>query len=337
MYQSVTAFRNFLFDHRIWVYKPTKFDIYTISVGNLTVGGTGKTPMIEYLIHLLKSKYKIATISRGYGRKTKGIIMADDTSTPETIGDEPAQFYRKFAPQVHVMVGEQRSVAIPRLLSQHPETQVILLDDAYQHRWVLPHLNILLTDYNRLFFKDYVLPMGLLRESRNGANRADVIVITKCPEELDYKKEYIKLKLSNYITKPKVPLFFTNLKYGAPIPIYNPALFFDSEADILLFCGIANPKPLLEYLESNFNLVKTEAFADHYSYKLKDIDQIIAIFSSMGNNKKCMLTTEKDMVKLVGNQFEEKLKGFPVFYVPIEVNFMENENAFRKLILKGLK
>ena len=293
--------------------------------------------MIEYLIKLLQKKHKVGTISRGYGRKTKGIILAGEEDNAETIGDEPLQFYRKFSPKVHVMVGEHRSVAIPKLLSLKPETQVVLLDDAFQHRWVLPHLNIMLTDYNRLFFKDFILPVGRLRESRSGVNRADVIIITKCPDELGYMKEYIKIKLSKYVTKEKVPLFFTGLKYGTPIPVYNKELEFDIQADLMLFCGIADPKPLISYLENKYSLKNTEIFSDHFSYQPKDIDHIIAKFEATNSKHKCLITTEKDMVKLLNEDLKAKLIDYPVFYISIEVNFLENESAFQKIVLKGLK
>lgn len=337
LYNIITTIRNVLFDHKIGGYQPTLFDIHTISVGNLSVGGTGKTPMVEYLAKFLKDSYKVAIISRGYGRKTAGILLADSYSTPQTIGDEPMQYYQKFSPNVQIMVGEHRSIAIPNLLSIKPETQVILLDDAFQHRWVLPHLNILLTDYNRLFFKDYVVPMGRLRENRNGARRADVIIITKCPKNIAQKKENIKIKISPYITKSKIPIFFTTINYGQPLPIYNTNLKFKNKAQILLFTGIAHADQLNVYIKSNYNLVYTKTFADHHQYKLKDIENLIAIFDNCNAENTYFVTTEKDMVKLLQPNLAAIFNKHPVFYIPIDVKFLENENKFQKLILKGLK
>ena len=182
LYGTITDFRNHLYNMG---QRPSiQFDTNVINVGNLTVGGTGKTPHVEYLIRLLHSQYKVATLSRGYGRKTKGFILANDEATAESIGDEPLQFYKKFKNECVVSVGEERALAIPHILTEHPETQVVLLDDAYQHRAVTPSFNILLTDYNRLFYQDYPFPSGRLRERRKGAKRANAVIVTKCPDDL---------------------------------------------------------------------------------------------------------------------------------------------------------
>jgi tetraacyldisaccharide 4'-kinase len=292
--------------------------------------------MVEYLVRLLQKKYKVATLSRGYGRKTKGFILANEHSNAIQIGDEPFQYYHKFGNKIHVVVGEERSVAIPKLLSQKPETQVVILDDAYQHRWVKPHLNILLTDYNHLFFKDYLLPFGRLRESRKGAKRADIIIITKCPDNISYKKEYIKMKLSSYITKEKVPVFFTNIKYGIPKPVFNNKFLFDQEWSIILFSGLANADMLRDFVKENYKLLHEIEFGDHHEYQKKDLENIIQTFKSIESSQKCLLTTEKDMVKLLTEESRAYLEEFPIFYLPIEVSFLENELSFQKIILKVL-
>lgn len=337
IYFLITSFRNYLYDNKIGIYKPQEFDVYSVAVGNLTVGGTGKTPVIEYLIRLLYKKYKVATLSRGYGRKTKGVIITDKDANAEQIGDEPMQFHHKFYPEIHVVVGEERSLAIPRLLYTHPETQVVLLDDAYQHRKVKPKLNILLTDYHRLFFKDYLLPVGRLRESRSGAARADVIVVTKCPQEIGYKKEYIKKKLQAYVNTKKVPVFFTGIKYGLPIDIFDPDLIFDFSSDVILVSGIAQSAPLEKYVNENFKMATHLKFSDHHNYSHTDFSNIFNKYRTLKSNRKCILTTEKDIMKWMQSDMKRHLANIPVFYLPIEIYFLENESQFQSFVMKGLK
>lgn len=205
LYDAATRLRNHLYD--IGTKPVIHFETITVSVGNLAVGGTGKSPMVEYLVRLLKGQYKVATLSRGYGRKTKGFILASEQSTAASIGDEPMQFYRKFGAEVAVAVGEERAIAIPEILFHHSDTEVIILDDAFQHRKVGRDLNILLTAYHSPFFKDHVLPAGRLREARKGAHRADIVVVTKCPPTLDEKDKTSFSQAIREYAQPDVPIF----------------------------------------------------------------------------------------------------------------------------------
>jgi tetraacyldisaccharide 4'-kinase len=210
IYWMVTALRNHLFD--INYSRSFQFEPHVINIGNLSVGGSGKTPTVEYLIRLLKDKYVLATLSRGYRRTTKGFRLADQNDNYLSIGDEPFQYYSKFGHQVSVAVGEDRALAIPSILLERDNTQVILLDDAYQHRTVKPDLNILLTEFKKPFTSDYVLPSGRLRESRNGARRADIVLVTKCPEYVDASvQERLAQEIRKY-SGPEVPVFFTRIR-----------------------------------------------------------------------------------------------------------------------------
>lgn len=337
LYGCVIKIRNYLYDKKLLSFKPQIFDIPVISVGNITVGGTGKSPHIEYLIRLLKNKIKVAVISRGYKRKTKGFLLANELSTPLEIGDEPFQFYSKFKKEIHVVVGEKRAIAIPHLLSIKPETQVILLDDAFQHRGVKPQLNILLIDYNRLIFNDLLLPMGNLREPVSGLNRADIIIISKCPNELDYKREYIKLKLANHVKKKWKPIFFTSLKYSNPIQFYGNKYDLNENSSVIVVAGLAQNKPFLQYVKNNFEVIESILHEDHYDYKLSDIEKIIKYNDKYFDNNICFITTEKDMVKLKNTDYEILMKDIPCFYIPIEIYFLENETQFQKMIFKTVQ
>lgn len=336
LYNGITWLRNLLFDYQIGFFKSYKPDVFTISVGNITVGGTGKTPFIEYLAKNLLSKYNVAVISRGYGRKTKGIIQATPASSTRQLGDEPMQIWQKFYPKVNVIAAEQRAVAVPWLLQRHPETQVILLDDAFQHRYIQPHVNILLTDFNRLFFKDFVLPAGHLREGRYAAKRADAIVVTKCPEDIGYKKNYILIKLKKYTQKHSIPVFFTGLRYGTPVDLLNPLFEFDYSCEVLLVTGIANTKPLKKYVKYQFKFNSHLAFPDHHNYTTDDYALIFKKFRQIKATRKCILTTEKDMVKWKESDMSRHLANVPVFYLPVEVYFLENEQLFMQMLHKAL-
>ncbi len=336
VYGTIVIIRNFLYDNNLFFFKPQSFDIPVIAVGNITVGGTGKTPHIEYLIRLLNPTQKVGVISRGYKRKTKGFVLAYTESSATTIGDEPYQYYCKFTPKIHVAVGEKRAIAIPRLLSIKPETQVILLDDAFQHRGVKPQLNIVLIDFNRLIFKDLLLPMGHLREPITGINRADIIIFTKCPQDIGYKKEYIKIKLSTYIQKKWKPIYFTTYQYGNPVQFYGPNIEPTEIKNIVVVAGLAQNEPFADYLKNNFTILEKLFFADHHCYTSVDVEKILKISDTFALKNICILTTEKDMVKLKASTFEPILKNVPCFYVPIEVKFLENELQFQKMIFKTL-
>jgi tetraacyldisaccharide 4'-kinase len=325
LYYLITQIRNSLYDRGI---KPSvKFDLPVICVGNLVVGGSGKTPMIEHLVRLLQSNYNVATLSRGYGRTTKGIRIADDGDNASTIGDEPYQFYSKFGSRITVAVGEERALAIPTILQERPETQIILLDDGFQHRRVQPGFSILLTDYNRPFYDDFLLPSGRLRESRGNARRADVIVVTKCPQEIS-ADEMITIEkcIRNYAEKP---VFFTSIRYGNVTPFLTHET--TPSQDVVLITGISNARPLVHYTSHNFNLVKHLKFDDHHNYTTDDIDTIVNL--SKGNDNLSYITTEKDKVKLDVPSFSEKLKGLSMFYMPIEIDFVKGGKDFDEIVL----
>jgi tetraacyldisaccharide 4'-kinase len=331
LYSAVTAFRNWLYDTKI--KKSYSFPVPLISVGNLSVGGTGKTPHVEYLIRLLKGQFQTVTLSRGYGRKSKGFFLADPFSTAAGIGDEPLQLHRKFWPDVVVAVGEKRALAIPKILKHKPGTQVILLDDAFQHRSVKPSLSILLTDFSRPFYKDFVLPMGRLRESRNGASRADVVIVTKCPPDLGItqQKEIIK-QIRPYIDI-NVPVFCTGIHYGSPVGFGLPEAVFNPK--VVLVTGIANPKPLEEYIQTNFELAGQLIFKDHHAYSPQDILEIAKWIQS--GSARSIVVTEKDYVKLMDSQLLDLVRELPFFYLPIEIKFLGDDTTlFDQLIKKNL-
>lgn len=300
-----------------------QFPLPVIGVGNLTVGGTGKTPHVEYLIRLLKNQYAVATLSRGYGRQTKGFILADAQASAATIGDEPMQFYRKFAGQIDVAVGEKRVEAIQQLRTLRPHTQLILLDDAFQHRAVQPSLNILLTDYTRPFYQDFVLPAGRLRERRQGANRADLILVTKCPDGLvESERTTIVQRIRPY-ARPETPVFFTGIRYGKPVAFREAGAELESPA--CLVSGLANAKPLKLYVKQHYQLVRHLAFPDHHVYTHRDVANMLLAFRQSG--AKSLLTTEKDFVKLDHSQFTNTIGRIPAFYLPIEVYFLFDQQA----------
>lgn len=328
-YYLITQIRNYLYDRGL---KPSvTFDLPVICVGNLTVGGTGKTPMIEHLIRLLENDYRVATLSRGYGRTTKGIRIAGPSDNASTLGDEPFQFYTKFGRHITVAVGEERALAIPTIIQEQSDIQVVLLDDGFQHRKVRPGFSILLSDYHRPFYNDFLLPSGRLRESRWGANRADVIVVTKCPPEIsDDKMMGIEKSIRNYTEKP---VFFTNIRYGDPKPFVSTVTPLSQH--IVLITGIANSKPLEVYVKQNYTLVKHLAFKDHHTYSETDIDALITLRNN--NPQLSFLTTEKDKVKLDVPQFQKIISGLPLFYIPIEIDFIKGGKDFDEIVLNMIQ
>ncbi|MEC5166299.1 tetraacyldisaccharide 4'-kinase [Flavobacterium sp. PL11] len=322
LYGIITSIRNFLFDKDI--LKSYSFDLPIVVVGNLSVGGTGKTPQIEYLIRLLSDNYKIATLSRGYKRGSKGYILADKNANVKLLGDEPFQFFEKFK-NIQVAVDANRKNGIEQLLSQKEKPEVILLDDAFQHRKVKAGFYILLTSYGDLYSQDFILPMGNLRESKNGAKRANIVIVTKCPATLSVEKQDSirnQLKLS-----AKQELYFTFIAYnefifGENQKIKASKIQVNSK---LLVAGIAKPQPFFTYLK-NINDVCL-SFPDHHNFTDKDILEI----KKLAQNK-IIITTEKDYVRLKGNLPSEQL-----FYLPIQSKFVANNdnsgNNFDKTIL----
>lgn len=322
LYGFITTVRNFLFDKGI--LKSTTFNVPVIAVGNLSVGGTGKTPQIEYLIRLLSDKYKVATLSRGYKRKSEGFVLANATSNAEILGDEPFQFYQKF-PNIQVAVDANRTNGITQLLSQHEKPEIILLDDAYQHRKVKAGFYILLTSFDDLYADDFMLPTGNLRESRSGANRANIVVVTKCPSNLsNEKQEEIRLKLNLTCSQQ---IFFTFIDYDDEI--YNKdekiAVSEIKNEPKILLAGIAKPKPFFDYLKNETDECLT--FPDHHHFSNADLEEI----QKKAQNKK-IITTEKDYVRLKDSNLISQL-----YYLPIKSTFIANRQNFDATILEYVK
>jgi tetraacyldisaccharide 4'-kinase len=333
LYGIITFLRNKLYDWSI--FKSTEFNTPIIVVGNLNVGGVGKTPHIEYLIRLLED-YKLATLSRGYKRQTSGFILADENSNAETIGDEPKQIQSKFS-DVIVAVDEKRVNGIKQLKSLFPENQVILLDDAYQHRAVKPGVNILITDYSKLYIHDTILPSGRLREWAIGSNRADIIIVSKTPtviSPIDIRR--IKEDLN---PKPYQEVFFSYTKYGNLTSFAETCknLAF-SPADInsvLLVTGIAKPDSLYYYIKDNYQTVEHLKYGDHYLFQKEDIATIKNSFKDLYGNNKVIITTEKDIMRLSLPEIYNEIKDLPIFYIPIEICFHGNDKEeFDNKILK---
>jgi tetraacyldisaccharide 4'-kinase len=328
LFDIVTRIRNRLYDQGM---KPSAaFELPVISVGNLAVGGTGKTPMVEHLIRLLAPAYKLGTLSRGYGRTTKGIRIATPSDDASSLGDEPYQLYKKFHNKVIVLVGEERALAIPHLLQEHPDIQAVLLDDAYQHRIVKPRFQILLTDYNYPFYTDFLLPAGRLRESRTGASRADVIVVTKCPPTLpDDEKINLESTIRMYTDKP---VFFCSIHYGEPVSFRNGSAF--SGDAVILVSGLANAIPFEELVRKKYTLIRHIRFADHHRYSKQDMELICREAKTLGAT---VLTSEKDAVKMNDQKFDAFISLHPFFYLPIEIEFLKNGQDFDEMVINAVK
>ena len=328
LYGLVVKIRNWLFDKNI--LKSAHFNFPIICVGNLAIGGTGKTPMVEYLVTLLKDQYKIATLSRGYKRKTKGFGIANENTTALEIGDEPMQFHQKF-PGITVSVGEERLVAIPQLLHEVPDTELILLDDAFQHRQVRAGLNIVLTDYTNLYTRDLFVPAGDLRDTRQSAFRADIIIVTKCKENLgEVEKNALIKELEPTVNQS---VFFTTIAYAQPYHLFDKtAMDLTQGMDLLLVCGIANPKPMQEYVSFKVASYDMLSYPDHHIFSIDDMDEIKKQFAAITSDNKIIITTEKDAVRL--QKFENKLQQFPIYVLPISHVFLFDEaEQFNRKIL----
>ncbi|MFI5133889.1 MAG: tetraacyldisaccharide 4'-kinase [Chitinophagales bacterium] len=319
LYWLIIFIRNWLYDKKI--FESASFGLPLICIGNLSTGGTGKSPMVEYLVENLKDKFNIATLSRGYKRKTKGYTLANENSTALEIGDEPMQFYLKF-PDIPVAVGEQRLDAIRQLLQDKPGTQAIILDDAFQHRSIKAGLNILLTDYNNLFTRDFFLPTGDLRDLKSSYKRAEVIVITKCRPDLT---EDEKQKLINEIRLlPQQQIFFTAIEYGLPYHIATKKTTNLSERkEVLLVSGIANPRPLKKLLEEQCKVYYMMHFPDHYIFTIDDLKDIKKRFERIDAKNKIILSTEKDAVRLV--KFNSEIADLPLYIIPVKHQFLFND------------
>lgn len=324
LYGFITSFRNFLYDKGILKSLEFTDDTPIIAVGNLSVGGTGKTPMIEYLIRLLSDDFLVATLSRGYKRKSKGFVLADKNANAEILGDEPFQFYQKF-PNIVVAVDADRKNGIFNLLYQEKIPDVFLLDDAFQHRKVKAGFYILLTAYNDLYVDDFILPTGNLRESRSGAERANIVIVTKCPANLSEKeKNSIERKLQ---LESKQKLFFTSIAYDEFIFSEKKQLEVSEikNSEKILLAGIAKPEPFFDYLKNENDTILT--YPDHHHFSEKDILEI-----KVKSKGKIIIATEKDYVRLKGNLPEEQL-----FYLPIKAEFVLNKKDFDDSVLKYIQ
>jgi tetraacyldisaccharide 4'-kinase len=327
IYGIIVSIRNKFYD--LGILPSKEFDIPVISVGNLCVGGTGKTPHIEYLIRLLKPEFYIATLSRGYGRKSSGFKLADTQSTASEIGDEPLQFKRKYS-NVRVAVDANRVNGIRQLQKDYPSLQSILLDDAFQHRAVKPGLSIVLTDYSKLYTKDFIMPTGSLRESKKGIIRADIIVVTKCPAILlpiERKRLIAEIK-----PMPHQKIYFSYIKYGDFLPMNgdqkNPfpkEFYFERNYSVLLLTGIANTSPLEYYLKDKIKNMQRAKYPDHHRYTESNIDDVRKIFNNIVASNKIILTTEKDAMRLKDPEYSDALKDLPIFYIPIEIDFHDKD------------
>ena len=319
LYGLITSLRNYLYENGI--FESNQFDTPTIIVGNLSVGGTGKTPQIEYLIRLLKDNFKVAVLSRGYKRKSEGFIIADKNVNAEIIGDEPFQYFKKFD-NIIVSVDADRSNGIEQLEHLKKSPEVILLDDAFQHRKVKGGLNILLTSYSNLYVNDFMLPTGNLRENKKGAKRAEIIIVTKCPPNLsekEQKKIIKKLRPTIYQN-----VFFTYIDYDSTLK-GNDSIQINElkNKEVILVTGIANSTPLVSYLKSEGVILKHLEYGDHHNFTDKNLQEI----KDLQSNNKVVLTTEKDYVRIF-----DKLDN--LYYLPIETKFINRKNDFDNSIKK---
>ncbi len=342
IYGWVVWFRNKLFDRGI--LPGEEFSVPVISIGNITVGGTGKTPHTEYLIRLLSPRFKVAVLSRGYKRKSSGFVLADATSNSSTLGDEPCQMCRKF-PQILVAVDKNRRRGIARLLAlpEDKRPDVVLLDDAFQHRYVVPSLSILLVDSNRPIYNDLLLPAGRLRESVENKSRADIVIVTKCPDSLEwanYKFIEEKLKLSS-----TQALYFTSFRYGTLIPVFGGSEMKEqtleevriNKTNVLLLAGIASPQGLIDELKQYADELEILLFPDHHHFSDQDMRSIQQALASVPGENKMIITTEKDAVRLINTELNPELKRM-LYYLPITVVFrLEQEEIFKQKIEEHVK
>lgn len=336
LYGMGVRFRNMLFDTGI--LESRSFPIPVISVGNITVGGAGKTPHVEYLIRLLCETKRVSVLSRGYKRRTKGYLLASSSSTSLELGDEPYQMYLKYGRQVHVAVSANRCEGIERLCSdpETKDTDVILLDDAFQHRYVKPGVNILLVDYHRLIVYDKLLPAGRLREPKDGKRRADIVIVTKCPRDLRPMDFRVITKALNLY--PYQKLFFTTIEYGDLIPLFSNSRSLalseiTSDYEVLVLSGIASPQHLLCDIQKHTENVIPMTFRDHHIFTPKDIARINNTFDSL-SSKRIIITTEKDAARLVGlDGLSDDVRNH-IYALPIKTTFLlEQQEQFDEFIL----
>ena len=338
VYGLITRVRNWLFDKDL-LLKSTVFEIPIISVGNLTAGGTGKTPHTELILSLLQDQWKVAMLSRGYKRESKGFVVANDVTDSKVLGDEPYQIHLKF-PKVTVAVDEKRVNGINQLLSAYPDLDAIVLDDAFQHRFVQPGLSVLLTDYQHLYYQDKMLPLGRLRENPRGAIRANIIIVTKCPTDIspmDKRLVVTGIKPDNHQL-----LLFSSYLYEEIVPVFPQYVTSQwtynriktDHASVLLIAGIVSPQPIVEHLNQYTKSIFTAFFEDHHSFQTKDFEQFTRRFNTIFARNKLILLTEKDAARIVSNPgFPDHLKPF-TYTLPITVKILNDEESkFNQKIL----
>jgi len=336
----ITGIRNFLYDAGI--IPSVEFPFPVICVGNITVGGTGKTPHTEYIAGLLRANFKVATLSRGYKRKTRDFRIASSSALVSDIGDEPMQIFRNF-PDVLVTVDRNRVHGVNKILQEYPETEVIILDDSFQHRRITPGFSILLSDFERLMVRDHMMPYGNLRENKGNMRRADMILITKSPENISPIQRRLIVKEINKL--PYQNLYFTTFRYKSPIPVFeNCQTVAESEISlcpdcgIVLITGIANPQPLKEYLQKSYSEIIHLSFPDHHNFNEKDLLSISSAYINLKSANRYLFTTEKDAVRLREfiNIAEPIRSAF--FYVPIGIHFLnDDKDEFDNLIIEYVR
>jgi tetraacyldisaccharide 4'-kinase len=322
IYALVVRLRNHLYN--IGYKKEISFQVMTIGVGNLVMGGSGKTPMTEYLIRMLKDQFKIAVLSRGYGRQSTGIKLLTDADTVRQVGDEPMQVFRKFSDSITVAVGENRLLAIPQILTERPETDLVILDDVFQHRKVKPTVNLLLTTHESPFYFDFIFPAGWLREPRHGARRADAIIVTKCPRNLT--KDSMDVMRTSIARYSQAPVFFTALQYEEPIAFGLPG---SMAGPVVLVSAIANNYLFKNYCAMRFEVARHFTFEDHHFCTEVELQEITAYAKARNAS---IITTEKDMVKL--REHSAIIAQASWFYMPVQIVFLNGEADFRGMILE---
>jgi len=334
LFDGITYLRNVLYDRN--VLRKIDFELPVISIGNIRVGGTGKTPFTAFLVDVLKEKdFECATLSRGYGRKSTGFLEVKEESEIKSVGDEALMIKKRYRNFLGVYVCEDRAYAIPHILFERQETSVILLDDAFQHRRVERDLNILLTDYNHPFYEDCLMPSGRLRERRSAVKRSNCLVVTKCPVTTSIEEREVITKNIRKYSNSNTPIFFSSYQYLDPVPV-SPGSTSCSK-DIILFTGISDPSPLYHNLKSRHNIIDHVRFPDHHDFSKKDLNMLLKVYKNAKNNGISFVCTEKDMVRLLHPGISWFQKEVPVFYIPIAVSIIDERKEFISFILKKIE
>ena len=323
--------RNKFFD---WgIFKEVSFKVPVVGIGNITVGGTGKTPHVEYILECLRYRRNIAVLSRGYKRKTRGFLIASAKSTPDSIGDEPLQIYEKFGGTVKVAVCESRVKGVKELIRQFPDLDLIVLDESFQHRYIKPKVNIMLMDYSRPVYADNILPLGRLRESARAIDRADMVITTKCPSSVSALDMRIVSKHLNLM--PYQKLYFSAFDYGGLIPVFPDEcarrVLIDeitSDDTVLLLTGIANPRPFVNHFRQYPFKKRVLHFPDHHDFKKSDLNEILTKFNAASGTRKYIITTEKDAMRISHNPYFPHELMAHIFYIPIGVKMLETNFGY---------